>query len=374
MNLINFNMDIDMIDENRFYGKSYTEMCKTLDMMDMILEDRTLYLEAMSNGNINTPRAFSNQLDRSAYAAREMARAHGKLTDVGGNVMFTAWELCVRAVSAAATMVKFVWDKILSTPTLIAKIKEKVVKIPNAIIADIRGDIKLYLTAKDVESFYSDAIFPRLIRYLDLASKIADGDFWGCYGYGINWKPGQFELKFSKKRVNSKGKRVNDVQICEQLIKVAKELDNIQFVQAVVPLNKEENQKIYFGNAQSVNFKDLQENEFHGTYYDGLIKIFNDLKASENDMKAISKLLDGKKLDASKQFQELAPRYREIILEMFRSTSKVISTIGKIIKCVLSDIKEISTAVNDINSKVHDTADDDTKNAVGSNPPPISAP
>lgn len=328
------DLDFDILSETLFSG-SFVEFCADLDAVDRMFAEHQFFIEEVDDRNLTWKKGAARTLSNTVGTTRDTVGAWNSVTRSNATVIKSAWDLFMQGMLFITRIVRFVSQRIADIPRFIGAMFRKVARIPPNLKNKISGDISLYIAAADLESLYNTNLFARIDSFMADAETLAKGDFWGRWLW--------------HKRKDDSGKH-NDMRICARMAKSYAQLKDVVFVQRTISMRDKRNIDLYFGDSKSITFKDLNRNEFSGTYYEALIKLMNDIKVEQEKMEVVDKALGAKyeHTKANSQFGNLPPADRQTVQEALQQTVRVITLIGNIIKYVMSDMAEIQKGVNAI--------------------------
>lgn len=329
----------DLIATNIIRSKEFKEFGENLDELCIII-DPELYMEAVVDRN-NTLKNTARAIKRNTInSTRQVTSIYGDITDAGGGVIKSTWDLIMNCVHLCSKTLIFTLNKIEILPRLITNTVIKISNIPDDIKNKIKGNIKLYITVDDIYALYNQNIFRLLDQFLADSDIIIKGDTWGTFLHRRNDKNGTNILQRGS----------NDISIMKKMQKVYSKLKLIEFSQTTIEMSNTNNLSIYFGDNKSVKFVDLSGKKHECTYYEALEQLLKDLQSEKSRLEHLQGEI-GNKYDESRMnqnFGSLPPDAQKRITDTIVMISKVISIIGNIIRYVTKDINELSTAADKI--------------------------
>lgn len=331
MNEVVLGLDIPSPD---LYSESFNEFCEFVDFMDYLLEDGS-YFEAVVDPKVNVFKKTGRMIGDAGRNARKVGAVYGDVVTSKANIYKIEFNAAVTLVGYIARLTKFVSNFLLNAASAINKVVKRIEKIPINIMTEIRGDINIYITVPDIQMLYNKVLFSRIDQYLSNANLLAEGDFWDyVLVQGVSDSP-----------VLVKGKT-----ICKHMAGVYKDIRNVRFSQQVVKMKDQQTISIYFGNDKVLKFKDLHGRLHECTYYEALLQLVEDLKTEHVKLNAVSDTLSDKfnKSMQNQNFGKLNPRMQSLVMDTIQQTSKVANIVASILKCVMSDIKSVDSAIDTI--------------------------
>ena len=227
--------------------------------------------------------------------------------------------------------------------------------IPQTIMAKIKGDIQLYVTAEDLTSIYNNSIIAKIDNFLVVAEKMTHGDIWGDKSHSkfnpVLWGKRQ---TYTVKDPNS-GKKLNasqdDVSLAKKLIRAYWGLNNISFSPTRINMSDQNNIKRYLTNdpGYSITVRTLKGSK-SGTYFQILQSLSEDLNNQKSKIEVVTKALQDKyaKILNNQSWAMIGVATQELISQSIQYTGKVISIIANLTKYIYSDIATITNSVNKI--------------------------
>ena len=297
-----------------------------------ILTDPELYLEA----RVNTTK--ESLLSKGKKAVKGTAETTGQILGVyddvttgGGAIIKALWNVTINALRLIAKILKFVLTAISKLPELIAKGFHQIMNIPVEIRHKIRGNIKLYIAAGDLEYFYN-TIFPEIKVFIDLTEDISKGDMWGTFfKRDVNKSDPNATFEFPGGR--------DDMKIHRAMKVSYNKLKSLRFEPSVIEMKDQRTVDIYFHNQKSITFTDLSGKKHESSYYDALKALVTELNTFSPDLKRVQDLVSDKlaRTQGNQEFARLKAGARENIKESVLMVSRVVNIIGMLLKCINDD-------------------------------------
>lgn len=330
-------LNLDMINEGINYDpdvNEFTEFCSNLNGLGVLLSPE-LYLESMVDNNKSFTDKFKigTPFKNTRKTTNDIAKAYGDVTDGGGSLIRSVWDMSMKALQFTTRIIKFILINMAKVPKMLVSVFQTIGRIPQNVRDKIRGNISLFITVNDVDNLYKTLI-PSLDSFLDLAEEIAKGDMWGTFfnrrpvGSGI---PSKYILT------------ENDMSYYKKMKSVYGKLKLIEFHETVIKLENQNVVDMYFGTSKSIKYTDADKRTNTSTYYDALIHIFEDLQEQDGFLKEMQTDMN-EKFDRSQMnqaFGRLNESAQNIVGESIQMISKVINIIGNLIRYVMTDIKTL---------------------------------
>jgi uncharacterized protein YoxC len=195
-------IDMDMLTDsiykdNTFTGKKFNEFCDELDCFEYIINPEIYLIEAHVQ-----QQSFFNKigewLDNTNSTTKEVFRAYDDITTSGGTLIRSISKLFFGALHFAVKILNFVLMAIAKIPEVIDKIIRSISEIPENIRNKIRGNIRLYISAKDI-SYFTDKIFPQIDKFIKKynnknLSYATISDYYSFKG-NVEFRPSTIEVK-----------------------------------------------------------------------------------------------------------------------------------------------------------------------------------
>lgn len=325
----------------------YNDFCENLRMLDE-MHHEDLFSEAVKDPKTQRRKDFDKTVSRTVKTTKDVAGAYNNITDAGGDVIKSIWDLAFGAITLTIRVISFILRKISLIPKGILAVANKVASIPTNLRDKIRGNVKIYITAADLQNLYNQSLLRSLDEFIAYGKELSTGSTWGTFfSRREDWvKTGDTngtEFKVS----------ANDISTCKKMRGLYVRLKLMEFEESTVEMNKPETRNIYFGTDKSISFTDLRGQQHQSTYFDALVQLMKDIQTREADLRQINEAI-GNKYDQTmmnQQFTKLPKNAQNLIAESIQMISKVISIVGNIIKCITSDMNTIKASADKILSK-----------------------
>lgn len=278
---------------------------------------------------------------------KDVASAYGNVTDGGGAIISSFWNMGMGLISLVSKIIKFILTQLAKIPNMIAQMFRLIENIPTEIKNKIRGNIKLYVTADSIIMFYNN-IFPNISRFLSLSKDLSDGDTWTTFFNvikGNNIKEDIKRLLFTKK----------DTTICKDMKKTVSRLYNFDIVPTTIEMTNIDIVNIYFGTNEVIEFTDLHGTHHRSSYFDALAQLMKDLNNGKVIIERLYRDLGVKYKNAEikQALSKIDINTQEKIGETIQYVSVVVNIIGKMLSCVIKDMNTIKGSYNSINKKMN---------------------
>lgn len=334
---------VDEVLGSNIDGSNFKEFSEALDQLGSLL-DSDMYLEAVEDKKSTIGRTMTKAGKNTAKTMKDTAELYGMATDIRGGVIKTQWDLVNSCLNLILKVLGFLIDKIMKVPQALTKLIDRIQNIPSDIKNKIHGNIKLYITASDIQGLYTENLIYRLDTFISTASSLSQGNLWGTLfhkSYNING--GQDVATASQ----------DDIKACKKLKELYKGINAIEFTQSVIEMRDPNNIGIYFSSTKSIKFRDLKGNQFEGSYTQALKKILEDISSRKKELNTIYSNL-GKKYEETQlnqTFSKLMKQDQLLVTNAITLVSKVVNIEGNIVKYVMTDMNEINKAVDAIMKK-----------------------
>jgi hypothetical protein len=340
-------LDLNILTEGINYDpdiKEFKEFCNDLNILGSIVNPE-LYIEAMVDNNKSWLGAISikKPLKNTRETTKDIKKAYGDLTDGGGTLIRSIWDMSMKGIQFTSRILKFVLLNLAKIPKMIVGVAQTIGKIPQNVKNKIRGNVQLYITVNDVDNLYKKLI-PTIDSFLRIASDMSKGDMWGTF----------FNRRAAGEGIPSKYIMTeNDMAYYRKMKSVYGKLKLIDFKETVVKFESQNVIDIYFGGLKSIKYTDANNKTNQSNYYDALVHIFNDVREQEDFLKRVQTDM-GQKFDKSQMnqsFGRLSEPAQKIVGESIQMISKVINIIGNLIRYVTIDIKTLRNSASKILKK-----------------------
>lgn len=353
----------DIWEHNLLNSQIYLDFLEATENMDECFKTE-FYLEKVTVDPAQDK--WKQGLDNTKETTKKAFKAYDDATDAGGAIAKTTWNTSFTFIGFIAKICKFISKVIVNIVSIITNTIKFVAKIPSNIITKIRGDIKLYVTAQDVQIFYNNML-PDIYAFIQYAQILSQGDNWNMH------LTGQLNLKSIKNKVldflHSKPKDVkNDMDLYQAMKTIETRLSKYSFELTTVKMDTA-NVNLYFGQEKFIKFATTSgPREF--SYFEGIHQIFSELsKENQNDfsihkgLEEVRKFLEDKfqKSQANQTFFQLSEKQQNIVRDTIMMISRVSSLIGKFSQYVLKDLNTIKSNTQRIKEKMDKTTKKTTK-------------
>lgn len=331
--------------------ENFHEFCENLRELDSLFEESAfdLFEEEVQDPKTKVGSKLGLAARRTWSSTKDMASAYGNITDAGGDVYKSIFDLIWGGITLAIRVLSFILRQISLIPKAILAVANKIVGIPEDVKNKIQGNIKLYFTAADIEKCYNQLIISQLDQFISMANALSSGETWSTFfrRRSDTWVKGTNGVDYKVDYVPD-----NDIKMCKKMRAAYVRFNVLEIEQTVVEMNKM-NVAIYFGDSKVVSFTDLKGKHHEDTYYGALTQLMADLHHSQQSLQNVNKVL-GQKYDSTlmnQQFTQLNNAQKNLIKDSVMMVSKSISIVGNIMKCVMTDMKTIDTEVNKLVKK-----------------------
>jgi len=332
--------------------EEFTEFCNDLDSLYSIL-DEELYMEAFVSGKKDLGDTISTIASNTKDNTVKTLKAYGDVTDAGGSLGKGVVDLISSAVGLISKIIGFFLKNLSKIPTFIAKCINMISQIPQEVRNLIRGNIKLYITAQDLQHFYNN-IFPEIATFISLTKDMSSGEMWGTF-----FNRDKKNLSFPT------GK--NDMEIYRAMKKSFSKLKgNVRFEPSVIEMKDDMVRNLYFGNIKNLKFtainnattkslvnKKSTTDEVVTSYHSGLLRLVEELDTFREPLSNVQKLISEKynRTQANQTFARLSPAARENVKESILMVSKVVNIVGGLLTCINRDVETFNRTTAQILKK-----------------------
>ena len=274
---------------------------------------------------------------------KQVGGVYRAVTNLGGTGYKSLFDIVFAAVKLIVKISTFILKKIFEIPDSITKIINYISNIPENIKNKIKGNIYLYITAKDLSFFYNDA-YPCIRNFLYDSTKLSEGDTWNTLMNSLKSRRKLMNIIFNK----------SDLEHIRSMNKNYNTLKKIEFTKSLIDMGNISNVDIYFGTSKEViSFVDIHGNEHKTNYYNGLLSLVRELGEYKSTLEAIRNKIGRKIQDTenNNNFNELSQVTQRKITDTIIMTSKIINIIGNLIRYILIDMNTIEKNVIKLTKK-----------------------
>lgn len=344
------NLDLIMgLDTN---SKEFKEFSETLNEISLIANPE-LYMEAVQSPDGKVTGFVKDAGKNTISTTKDVASIYGRTVNANASLIKTVWDLFIKCTGLTVKALDFTMKKISIIPKLLLALINKVTNIPDDIRNKIRGNIKLYITAEDIMNLYQKQILVKIDKFIGLSKILSNGDTWGT---------------MFNRRIDSTGvisMPTNDMQICRKMAKLYEQLRLTEFTQTVIQMDDPGSVNTYFGNKKVIKFYDLDGKHHEETYLESLNTLISDIDKRRGDLEGLRSSISLKYSESKlkESFSRLHGSSQSRITNTIQMMSKIIGTIGNIVRYVTIDIKTINDAVDKMVKKKQKAATKDKDNA-----------
>ncbi len=348
----------------------FFEFCNDIDRFDKMWEEENEFfieevIDPKSKFHKNVGKTLKNTWDTTTG----VVNTYSDLTDIGGAIYSGAYKVTMSAVNLAARMLKFLVRHIMRIPDLIVSIINGIGDIPQNIKVKIRGDIKLYITAGDLQLLFEKRLVYKLDDYLNQLELLTKGDMWSTFFHR------NVTLKMKKPESTSDGINIklpkleiskNEMEICRSLERKFQSINNLTFKETVIDLSDDNNVETYFGNENQFTIMGIDGKQHEVTYYGALKLLAENLNAHKELIQELSVDLGQKFTESqlNESFANCHAMARNRIITTIQNVSKISSVISNLCRYILIDMRTIEDSIKKIQKKKDiETESDATANA-----------
>lgn len=264
---------------------------KAIEEFDAI-DSGEFILEAMVNAKEEFSKRFDMAMANTKDTTAKALKVYDDTTTGLGKVYKAAADFVLAVFQVIAKFTKFILNIIASVVSAGVNLINFIGNIPENIRDKLRGNIKLYITANDLQHF-EKMIFPSIRSFIVLSQEFTKGDMWGTF--------------FSR----NEGR--NDMELFKKM-KIFAQKVNVDFVKTTIDLSVAANRNAYFSNTKFINVIDENGNDTQVNYGEALNNIMKKIQSLTPELKNIQTAfgekvsrteLNGKiaELSASKQMK-----------------------------------------------------------------------
>lgn len=309
--------------ENMDTSVDYVEFSAYVESLDELLS-KAVFIEAAVGQHQGIKRGLQN----TVKTTKDVASIYGDVTDGGGSLLGSTFQLVTSIASLIAKILKFVLKNLAKIPQALGKAIRYLTRIPEKVIAKVRGDIQLYVTVDDL-LLLRDRVQGDLGDFITLATSFTEV---GNYKYDVG-------IPFISHVTN-------DFKTYKAMNTIYKRVSNVSFEKSTVRMNNKEVINTYL-SPKSQYYKSLELT----------LKFLNDKKPElEKLVKAATDKFDANQIKGV--VSKLSPENQIRAKNSAQMISKVISIIGNLVKYIISD-------VSTINKMIMKLLESDKKNLLG---------
>lgn len=306
----------------------YNSLFKEISEFDKLFSPE-LFLEALDAPNTGMKETMREVHRNTKETVKDTAHVYGDLTDAGGSMMKATWDMFIKAVALASKVIKFIFNNLARIPTMIAAVIQKIGSIPSEVRALIRGDLKIYLTPRDLQVMNHNVLGDIKV-YLSHASELSKGKFFttlmGTRGRDFrDLVFGENDMKHYKK-MKAKYNKLSSVGITPTHIQMT-----------------DETREIYFGKGPAVKIP-VKGSIKNLTYLDALNTTITEISGLQGSLRTVEELIQ-KKIQMTydnNSITKLSRGQQRDVQDSVVMTSKVINLIGNFMKYIIHDVDLIN--------------------------------
>ncbi len=325
--------------------KSSKAFWESANSLNYYLEDE-FYLEARINNTRDILGKIGNAMDNTLDTTGKILGAYDDVTDGGGKLLKATADLIFAAIRIITRVAKFILTSIAIVPITIAKAITALGELPANIRNKIRGNIKLYVTAEDLE-FFHNTLFKDLEAFMSLVKDMGRGDMWGTF-----WDGDKNDDEIRAR---------NDMQLYAKIEGFFNRID-ISFKQTYIELRDPRMREIYFGNKDELKIVDGRGNIIRTTYLKALEELIVKLKTLSPQVKEVQQVFNDKvsRTEVNGKLARLRVANQLKIRKAIQMISRVTVLIGKFIEYVNRDAMTITNSAAKVAERFKDS--DKTEN------------
>jgi len=317
-------------------GPAFNEFSDDIDYLDYI---GSPFSEAVNDRGARTKNTVKGTIRNTIDTTGDLAVAYDDITSANAKLIKSFWDVFASALKLITKSISFIISKLANIPAALNNLIIAAGRIPEKVMAKIRGDIQLYITINDIEAIYNQMIIYNIDTFISTTSALSEGDLWGTM-FKKKEKKGSITLSSSN----------NDIKLFKKLDKIYDRLKSVQFIPTTINMKDKTNLDIYFRNKKAIKFKTLEGKLFQGSYLEALSKLVKDLNERKSDLSELATSI-GEKYDqtqANQTFAKLNKMDQETIVKGIRMISKVVALTGSIVKHVIQDTNTIQKKMKKI--------------------------
>lgn len=334
---LSFELDIlnDHIDSYKNIDpRDFSQFCEDLEFLESYADQEFYFDEAVDDPRVNATRRNDQIKDNTKITTRDALKVYDTVTTAGGTFIGGLWKLFMKVVGIIAKSISFIITWIGKGMNGISSLISKIGKIPQNIRDKIKGNVRLYITANDIEMLYNNSLLSKIDTFVAILSDLTKGDFWGT----------TFHPRPGKKILISK----TDFKLCKDLKRIYNDVHAIKFSETLIEMKNAEVVSIYFGDSDVIQFKDLDNNDHQCNYYEALKQLAVDLSRHRDTLNVLQKDFSAKMRETKDNgnFASLRSKEQRMINDTMQMISKVMAIVGNATKCILQDVKTMDKIVS----------------------------
>lgn len=345
----------------------FHEFCSTIDTFDQMWKDENeLFIEKAIDPKSKFLKDKGKIVKNTVDTTVGMKRTYDDLTDIGGTVYSGAYKVTMSAVNLASRMLSFLVKWIMKVPDVIVKIINGIANIPQNIMIKIRGDIKLNITAEDLQMLFGQRLIFRLNDYLSQLKLLTEGDMWSTFFHR------KLSITVTDPIQTPDGRTMsvpavelgkNDMEICRSLNRKFTSIKMLTFEETIINLNDKNNVETYFGNENKFTVVSIDGTKHDVTYYGALKLLAEELQIHKGLIEQLSVDLGQKftETQLNETFAGLKALSRSRVIKTIQEVSKISSIIANLYRYILIDMRTIEDSINRIQKKKNIAVDTDAK-------------
>lgn len=269
----------------------------------------------IKGGAVKAADSTASVVHNTGKTIKDSLHAYDSVTTSGGLVIKSIWNIVMSLINLSNRLIGFIARYVSKFGNMIAKLINNINKIPDSVRNKINGNIQLYITKDDFDTF--KILEKNFDKYILLLQQYTKG------------------FTFSDAYFNN-----NDLRLLKSIKEYYKGFENIQFEKTTILLKDKLAFDIYFN-------KDSQ-------YYKNMIHISEWLEKQKAPLEQIQKDMESKftRTNIEGKLSSMKPHNIEKFKESLNIIGKTMVLLSNIGKCIHEDLKTISVSTDEILKKI----------------------
>jgi len=367
MNFTIRNIDDYDIDTN---SKRFQEVYNLIENFDnYIYEEAYLFEGAVNNNNLGDTLkdAWKNNYDSTVSTTKTAFTAANKVARSLGKLYKHLYNLAFNCIHFIASTISFILDSITSIPRTINNCLDKLKSVSDSVIANLSGDIMLYITHKDIEELYKSNFMNYLTRFKQTAELLQKDEIWQItkkvfwedtkvlnYQALLGHKQAYKDRIVSSKKIKGNPEELKNKGIIPTLEDLNEKMKRITFTKTKINMKLEGNKSIYLKKPENKS-KDLIKISYQGKvttyayYLDAMNQLNTDLSTVKDELKKLNNDIGAKiSQQAYQHFAELPEDVQKKINKVLVYITNICKTTSQLTVYIQKDIKTVENMIDKI--------------------------
>ena len=315
-------MDLTKFKQGCYELRELAEMCCYTDEVQQYFDEHYL-MEALNDPKEKAKLSAKEILGRTKGTTGGLLRAYDNITTAKGNLYHSVFSLGNKLLAGIVKVISFIMNTVALVPKTLLKLANLIGSIPEEVRIKIRGDIKLYITADDIQTLYAASFMKKLKVFINDAEKFSRGKM-----YTMNKLVGADKVTATK------------------LIETYAFMKTVSFTPTVVNMKNPDNITTYFSNDAKVSFKDSNNKNQKLSYLKALEYMANDINSQKTLLESIKTNLDTKDEIAHDKLK--AGAQNALVTAAVNAVANSFTLIGNMAQYIVADIATINKAAKKV--------------------------